>query len=227
MCLVADVCDRLCIAHDDWRHGLIYFPDGLGKYAKSLARVFRYKSAEIEQMWACCFRALIFFHEVYMSEHRNELERIRYMRKKKAGLCPNCGKNKPQKGYAFCEACMNLERERYTQKKEAGLCPICGKNKPQKGYALCDICRMNKNDWTALRYIRRVDHGICPVCGKPLSESEHRICTACKQHHRDLDRARYYRLKDAGICVKCGKRKAHENRSMCEICLIKRTKIAC
>lgn len=88
-------------------------------------------------------------------KRQNEVKKIRYMERKKEGMCTACGKKKAQHGI-YCNECwrkrIKNERKRnmkklggrtygdaFKERIEAGLCAYCGKEQ-EPGYKLCESC---------------------------------------------------------------------------------------
>ena len=103
-------------------------------------------------------------------EKRRKNQKKRVQRRKESGLCTNCGKPLPKRGYPYltCERCRAKDRDRRRRKREAtgalsqamykelGLCVTCGrprvKNKvgwDGREIMLCERCYANSQKWAA------------------------------------------------------------------------------
>lgn len=111
-----------------------------------------------------CGKNEIFEHENYCPEckarmaeadsrrdrtARNEYERIRRERLKAEGICPDCGKNKPEEGYVTCRECLDQRRKRKLRKGKPNAraewdaelrCVQCGKDERVPGKKVCEDC---------------------------------------------------------------------------------------
>lgn len=102
------------------------------------------------------------------NEKRRAYERRRKERMKRAGVCPNCGRTLPAKGYPYvtCERCRAKDRERRRRRREAsgavsramykelGLCVTCGRPRIKdklgcdgQEILLCERCYANALKW--------------------------------------------------------------------------------
>lgn len=81
-------------------------------------------------------------------QHCRDTAKRRYDERKLRGVCPQCGKRKPQDGKTICEVCITKKNkkkalEAYTKKCEAehkGLCCKCKTQPRLKEKKLCQDC---------------------------------------------------------------------------------------
>ena len=81
-------------------------------------------------------------------ERRREVAQIRIQGRIDKGLCPECGKRPPEKGFKRCNECRKKQRQRRKSgewgKRESykwnGQCHCCGSSDMQEGTKLCKRC---------------------------------------------------------------------------------------
>ena len=80
--------------------------------------------------------------------------RVRRRRRRRLGLCPECGARPPAKGKVKCSTCQdaaNLSSMRiYADRKEQGVCPRCAGLRDSE-YLECDGCRARQRRQREIR----------------------------------------------------------------------------
>jgi hypothetical protein len=80
---------------------------------------------------------------------RREISKKRMQSRKAAGLCPSCGKRKPEEGFITCDECRKRQRSRRKKSTEwsvkeswawYGICMQCGSDDMMEGTKLCKKC---------------------------------------------------------------------------------------
>ena len=150
--------------------------------------------------------------------YRKQWAKKRYEERKAAGLCPNCGRTKPD-GQWLCEYCHDVRKRRnsnkieYDRRRKEGLCVACGEPNPERT-AYCEACAEKKNArkrkpaWekkpkapTRKEKMAIAEAtGKCTCCFKNDATEGYKTCPDC----RDRATKNYHRLKNAGRCTSCG-----------------------
>lgn len=131
-------------------------------------------------------------------------DKIRYLDKRKQGLCPRCRKPLDRQGY-YCSKCLqklrdyNKETRRFL--KTIGICPTCGKNKLFGDEKTCPEC-------------------VAKACEYEVKTREKDI-KAYNERHSRYYKKRTTRYRAEGMCGKCGKNKPAIGYKTCAICLDK------
>lgn len=80
--------------------------------------------------------------------------RMNHSRRAEAGLCANCGKDKPAPGIKNCVRCSSLINERIAKASEkakaSGVCSSCKRSPAAEGRKLCTMC-LGKHRLSSLR----------------------------------------------------------------------------
>ncbi len=99
----------------------------------------------------------------------------RYQRRLKAGLCPECGRDR-DRDTIKCSSCLARHREtdrptsrentqrnkRCRDRRRAeGLCPTCGRRRDNTLYIMCNKCRTNHKVINQLSLIRKAKEAVC------------------------------------------------------------------
>lgn len=118
-----------------------------------------------------------------MSKARTS-SRQRYQRLKEQGLCPECGKNKPENGKIKCQECLIEYRRR-----ARGIPGKCHYNRtctntPEDGKKYCtehlQIVLQKAKDRRLLAKSER----FCSVCGKPNTNNL-AVCDECRKRRKE------------------------------------------
>lgn len=130
------------------------------QYRKRIGICVRCGKHEAEPHKTLCYECIGKEQDSYNASQRTDRQR-EYDRNKKrtltakrkaAGLCPKCGKQKSDSG-KICENCKAyLARYRERNRKDIirservsyGICYICGKHPTMKNRGVCDICYRNR-----------------------------------------------------------------------------------
>lgn len=126
-----------------------------------------------------------------------------YRLRKKAGVCPRCGREDAftMTGRSFCADC--AEKARANKAAQYAV-----EEKKIRMYA--QHCNGQK---------KRRDMGLCPTCGRPATPG-YSTCEYCRAKHRNY--MRNYRNSftrgQYGICWQCNKREALPGKRVCQSC---------
>lgn len=128
-----------------------------------------------------------------------------YNRRKKQGLCPNCG-NVPSDGYVNCDDCRVLNSQKAkgwrNQKISDGLCAQCGKPN-SRDTRECVDCSKEKGVRSTARSQQRQAEKTCTKCGESR-DGKSKWCAA----HRKSRKTSELRWRQSRIannqCVNCG-----------------------
>ena len=115
-----------------------------------------------EDAYTMSGRSLCYEHASYFNEYRKKCRKDDEKRekiiknsknlrerRKAAGLCPSCGKNKPEYGFVTCPSCRAKSRKsanRYNKnhgvvsRYDPDICWTCNKNPVLPGKRLCKSC---------------------------------------------------------------------------------------
>lgn len=133
-----------------------------------------------------------------------EKDKMRYLDKRKQGLCPRCVKPLDREGY-YCSVCLEKVNRYGAENRKfyrsMGICPTCGKNKLFGAEKTCLECVAKACEYAAKKRKQDVE--------------------AYNKRYRENQKKRKERYKEAGLCSKCGKRKPKNGGKMCAICLEK------
>lgn len=131
------------------------------------------------------------------------------------GLCVQCGKEKPFRGYVRCPEC--IEKSEEASRK-------CWSD-PEKRI------RYNKRGSERKKelILERKENGLCPRCGKAIKNETYIYCKQCREKkniaRRDKSGRRpgeHFKERIAeGVCMYCGG-KIVPGYKLCEKCLEKR-----
>ena len=116
----------------------------------------------------------------------------RYEERKRMGLCPVCGKNRPLDGKVICGECNKLRQQNRDYKRKHNICVKCGRNKVAPNRKYCDECleqrraryqeQAKTKEYVETTKLYRTRHnqkykenGLCLTCGKPVFEN-HTLC---------------------------------------------------
>ena len=158
-----------------------------------------------------------------------------------AGLCPKCGKRRPEPDRSICEPCAvrsrAVDRVRDARLRAAG--------KPRRDPVRAKACERERARRQA---DRRREAGLCLKCGQQPAEPARRLCEWCAKKRREAERIRYARARsaglkyggknvqakrrsarvasrkrrqirlDAGMCIRCGCRPPADTGTTCEPC---------
>ena len=180
-------------------------------------------------------------------QRRKDRERFarRSDARRKAGLCPKCGKTEPLPERRLCAGCAE-KRNRASRARDARL---RAEGKPRRDRAKAAEYERNRAHRQA---DARREAGICVRCGTAPAADGRTSCKPCLDKRRAADRARYQtgmaagkiyggadvaakrkaariasakrrqaRL-DAGLCARCGRRPPVEGGTACAPCREKR-----
>lgn len=153
-------------------------------------------------------------------------ERYRY--RKSIGVCPMCGKEKPEDGKSLCKQCRAKCREearlRREQAIDLGLCPKCQKVRLYVGEKICPDClekarkfreshRDDINRKQVIYHAKRMaerDETKCIYCQRRPPEPGYKSCEYCRAKLRKkYSERRAGRLTPSerpryGLCYFCG-----------------------
>src|SRR5262245_25522497 len=97
------------------------------------------------------------------------LSKETYEKRRKEGLCVQCGKDAG--GKSLCESCDQLNRanraRREEKRKAAGLCVNHGDRPAIPGKTICKECSEKSTKAGLKRYYRNKEAQTCRRCGKP------------------------------------------------------------
>ncbi len=144
-----------------------------------------------------------------------------YQRRKKAGLCVDCGENFPKSKYARCESCLAKRRAVHNTRIAMGLCPRC-RQPLRDGRAQCPDCLAKGRKRRSKLVNDRRQAGMCIFCGKSQVMPPYTICLPCRIKKRVLEGS--HRLgggsreevlvRDGKRCRLCGDAKGTRTRSI-------------
>lgn len=143
------------------------------------------------------------YHRDWRKKNRARLQAERlalYASRKKAALCPPCGRPRDADGLKLCSTCTNKRdkkklaaRQQSTRfkRKAAGLCVACG-DKAEDGKTFCRACLRVNNERIKQTYKARREAGLCERlgCNEPPVSTETR-CQKHKLHSNSQRRDRY------------------------------------
>lgn len=156
-------------------------------------------------------------------QERDYARRIREERTS-SGMCPRCGKDKPQNGFVSCRTCLDNIAKQRRERKNAGLCTKCGKRPSEPGYTCCSICKeqlhklyLDKVADGRNPIYYRLSNRLCTQCGSQLPDDEYnkkkrRTCDSCREKKRNKKaQRRNYRYphileRDGYSCQICGRK---------------------
>jgi len=143
--------------------------------------------------------------------HRQDAER------RKAGLCPECGKAPPAPDRTVCAPCGEKRRatarDRYARGKAEG--KLYGGRK-------VETRRRIGRERSAKRLAARLAAGLCTSCGKRPSAEDGTTCEPCREARRAFERERYAERRAAGLCGNCGG-PTLDGGSRCGPCAVRET----
>lgn len=149
--------------------------------------------------------------------------------RKKANLCPDCGKPKDGDSYR-CSTCKDRQkaeqsaarqrineqgRKRRNAHNAAGLCTLCSEP-AAPGYTKClKHVESSRQKRTAF-HKKMIAESKCIQCAKPVVPGS----LLCEQHlnKREATKDRYQDTIAAGLCTRCRTSPATEGRRLCEEC---------
>ncbi len=154
----------------------------------------------------------------YCEKHRNS-QRLSQrkcdeewrLQKTNAGLCSDCGENKPISGKRICKQCKDayVERSRKLRIKriDNGLCARCEEPAVFKR-KMCEKHLEENRLKEKRKRERRKDKNICIKCGQQPPRPGKVQCFPCSEIDKDKHNAAkmdvYYQRRSAGVCVRCG-----------------------
>lgn len=96
-----------------------------------------------------------------------ELAKLRYKKKKDAGVCVQCGKVPPTPGRTYCAKCAEQRKKYYVPTPET-----------------TEKCRETARAYNKARYERRKAAGLCTRCGAPAAPGKTH-CEDCLRKMRE------------------------------------------
>ena len=128
------------------------------------------------------------------------------------GLCPLCGKNKPEVGRVCCQPCVDKKKQKYYRdRSKNGLCRLCGQNKVEGDYKICSECRQKSRE----KKQSNIKNGICRMCGVNKAVAGRLSCKKCL---KEKSLRRQEEFSKQGLCKQCGQNKAIDGLTICIDC---------
>ena len=116
-----------------------------------------------------------------------------------AGLCPKCGRRRPEPGRPNCVSCAAKARAagraRYRAGKAAGAL---------YGGAGVEMKRRSARIASAKRRKARVEAGLCRRCGRRPPVEGGTTCQSCRETRQAAERELYEARRAARLCTRCG-----------------------
>jgi len=107
-----------------------------------------------------------------MNNHIRSFYRIRYQKRKAAGVCTSCGKEEARPGRVTCVACgiratknsTNRQRKLEPLQKALKICRYCDCREVMAGTRWCGYCQERRAEQTAAYRAARAKRGQCVDC---------------------------------------------------------------
>lgn len=129
-------------------------------------------------------------------EYQKRWLRERRAKRKKAGLCTNCGRNPAVESRSTCQPCADKDATRHERNKARWRaekrCVVCASNPAREDRLYCQPCAdkhtARQRPLKRQRVAERIALRLCIRCGKEphletLSEAKQKLCERCYLMH--------------------------------------------